>query len=302
MANKVVGIEDGSSGGEISLEPGSGGLFFFLQKNGERVYYVLAQDIDQTEDQIVATTGIPQIGDTLNGAPVRKLKGQEQQRVRHPTSGAATILWKVTVTTDTRFDSSTNNPSDDPTDYRPRRRWYTQKEKMRIEKDVNGDIIETANHEPIIYERPVVKINLEIERYETYPTSPTAIYNYANHCNNATFYGAPIGSCLLDDIQSTEEVINGVTYIKVVYVFVFFIKFDGASMVENTLADVEIAHEGYLVRPSAGAVPATVLDKNGHPRKCNLNEDGTENTTDVQVTVIFPDLPLADFSALNLEF
>lgn len=300
MANKNLGIEDGSISSHIALESPNG-LFWFPQKDGSRVYFVVSESISTTDTSIVATAGIPQIGDLVDGAPVRRHRATEVGRVQY--GNTPRILWKVTIETDTRFDPSSSSSSEDPTDMRPRRRWYTNKEKRRIEKDVNGDPIQTANGEEILYERSVIKSVLEIERYENYPFDPSVHIDYCNHSNDATFYGAPIGTAIIDDIQSEEEVVSGVTYCKVRYVIVFLILFEDGVPLENTIADVTFLHQGYLVRANATAKPSTVLDKHGHPRKCNLEEDGTETPEGTTPTfVTFPDIPYATFDDLNLYF
>lgn len=302
MANKNLGLVDGSLTNTTSLET-QNGLFWFIQRDGSRDYYVLSEDLNQTAAQVEATAGIPQVGDTLDGVPVRKAKAKDTGRVMH--NGTPKVLWVVTVETDSRVDTSSSSGAgdEDPTDMRPRRRWYTQKEKMRIDKDINGDPIETANGEPIIYERGVIKSVLEIERYEAYPFDPTVHEDFANHSNDAAFYGFPIGTAIIDDIQSDEEVINGVTYCKVRYIIFFLLLYEDGVLLENTYADVSFLHQGYLVRSEVGAIPSTDPDKHGHPRKINLDEDGVELPDgDPPVFIIFPDIPLADFDTLNLFF
>lgn len=304
MANKNLGIEDGSIESTSTIEPASSGLFWFVQKDGSRCYYVLATDINETDEDIKATTGLPALGDLIDGAPVRSLSAKEIQRVRHPSTGVPTILWKVEVKTDTRFDA-TNQTATDPTDVRPKRRWYTEKENERVEVDVNLFWITTSAEEPLNVEWPRANIYLEIERYEAYPTDPSAIFAYVEHCNDDTFYGAPVGTVLLDDIQSDEEVINGVTYIRVRYVFKFVMRTedDGVTFLENTVRIGYFLNQGYMYRKTAGAVAETYLDKHGHPQKINLALDGTKlGETDDPVRLDYDMTPYADFSALNLEF
>lgn len=299
MANKLLGLEDGQMGSTLGASKSSSGLFYLFDKDATRSYFVLAENLNQTEDSIAATTGIPQIGSTLNGAAVLRLRPKEIGRVRF--NGAATALWSVSVETDSKFDPG--NLESNPTDMTPKRRWYTEKEDERIETDLDQKILETTAKEPLNAELPFVNIVLEIERYENYPTSPSAMFNYANHCNQATFYGAPIGTVLLDDIQSDEETINNVKYIKVRYVFKFRLReFVGGGFDSNTYRKKSFLNQGYMYRRAAGAVPELRMDKHGHPIKVNLNTDGTENTGSTPNFVEFVLVEFADFSALNLEF
>lgn len=304
MANKVLGIEQGTSGGTIGLEKGQSGLFWFYQKDGSRVYLVLAQDLNQTEDQVTATTGIPQIGTVVNGAPVRSLAGKELDRIaKHPKTGVPTILWSVTVTTDSRFDSS--QIGGDATDLRPKRRWYSDKVKERRETDLTNEIIETLALEPIVFEDDFVDLILEIERYEDYPTDPSLIFAFENHTNSGSFYGAPIGTVLLDDIQSDEEVVNSILLCKVRYVFRFKLRWDeeAEAFELNTVRYRYLLQQGYMYRPSAGAEPITFIDAHGHPVKVNLTTGGVlAAETDPPLFTGFPIIPYADFDTLNLEF
>jgi hypothetical protein len=309
MANKVLGIKDGTCEGGFALEPSSTGLFFFWQKDGSRVYYVLATDLTEYEDTIVVTAGIPQIGDTLNNAPVRRLRARETERIKsHPTTGVPTAIWEVTVETDSRFDASSGSTgssgSDDPTDFTPKRRWYTDKVKERRSHDLSYQRIETSAGEQLNFEIDFVDIILEIERYEAYPTDPDAMFNYAGHSNDDEFYGAPEGTVLLDDIQSDEEVINGVTYIKVRYVFRFVMReLSSGDFRTNTVYFARVANVGYLYRPAIGAAPITFLDAHGNPAKVPLDLDGLILAPGVPMTEEYVNVtPGATFADLNLEF
>lgn len=306
--NKVLGRNNGQSGGTITLEKSSSSVFWFWQKDADYGFLVLSKDLNQYEDQIVTTSGIPQIGTLFNNVYVRSLSAHEIDRIsRHPTYGVPCALWQVVVHTDSRFDPAqalTSN-TDDPTDLRPRRRWYTEKEQRKIEVDINGDRIVTAAGEPIPYEGPFIVVCLEIERYENYPTDPATIRAYINHVNSTTFYGFPIGTALLDDIQSDEEVINNITVIKTRYVFKFYLIWndDLGAYETDTAGDVSLLNEGYLYLPAVGAAPITFPDANGHPRKLNLNTDGTLlPDTSPPTFAIYPIIPDVDFGPLNLEF
>jgi hypothetical protein len=316
MANKNLGLELGSIESTTSLEPASNGLFWFLQKDGSRVYIVLGETINTTDTSIIATAGIPQIGDVVDGAPVRRHKAKEINIVRHPTTGVRCGLWTVEVQTDSRIDTSSSNPADDPTDYRPRRRWYTQKQKERMEVDLNNYIIATTAYEPYNFETDQVNIVLEIERYEEYPTNPATMLDYANSTNDASFYGAPIGTVLLDDIRTEEVTINNVTYIKTTYVFIFRMRedplYDGIDpehptpFSADTIRKVYLLDQGYMYLKTPGDTNSesiTYLDAKGHPRLINLDEFGQKlpdgdppHFTDWDI------IRYMDFDALNLEF
>jgi hypothetical protein len=304
--NKSLGIENGSIGADISVEKSSSGLFYIFQKSGTRVYLVLSKNLSQTENDIAATAGIPQIGDVLNGAIVQRVKPKEVERVIHPTTHAAAILWAVTVETDSRIEASQLQA--DPTDLRPKRKWYTEKENERVEVDLFNQVLETPATEPLNVEMPMVNLILEIERYENYPTNPAAIFQFCGSTNSGTFYGAPIGTVLLDDIQSDEEFIDQQVYIKVRYVFKFRIRWvDGdtaGTIASDTYHTKEFLNQGYLYfKTPTAEEPITFLDAHGHPKKINLTADGQLLPDGADPTFTTWELvPYADFGSLNLEF
>ncbi len=99
--------------------------------------------------------------------------------------------------------------------------------------------------------------------------------------------------------------IDGTTYIKVTYIFLFKLRWsnDLSDFEEETIGYVKILHKGYLYKKTPTAVPETFLDKQGHPTQVNLDTDGTLLPVGSDPTTYeFPDVPLADFSDLNLEF
>jgi len=305
MPNKVLGIEDGSTNSELTLN--KQGNKWVYSKTWESRYFVLAQDLNQTDEQVAATTGLPQIGELAHNGICRTLRSQESMRCIHPTTGVATILWIVTAVFDSRIDPdsiSLNNP----TLIRPKRRWYTEYEKVRVQEDVEGSTIQTAALEPIILEKDRLILVQEIERFEPYPFDPDTIFNFADHVNQSTYYGAPQGTAWMADIQQDEEEVNNTTYERVRYVVKFRLRINPASpstFLSNTarlFGEIGILNQGYLHINSATGLRETFLIK-GQPVKVNLDNLGFKlDDEDDPVFLPYVERAYADFSTLNLEF
>lgn len=316
MANKFLGKLEQAKDLKIELE--QSGMFFNLQKNGkEGCYYVLAQDKNQSEDSIVDTPGIPVLGTVLNGAPVKGFSAREVATVRHWQTGVITILWEVEVSTDSKLTADNTNTSGDPTEMRPRRRWYTEKEEVSPEKDRDGELIQTATGERLIVEFPEVINVLEITRYEEAPFDPLKQFHYCNKSNLETFYGAPSGCALMDDIQSDEEEVNGQTYCKVTYVVKFKIRDavppvgstttttdpNQINLEEDTYSHVKLLHRGYQFFPTVEAASdkkPQIYKVDGQPTEVNIDAQGLITT--IPFFVPYLKHKKKDWSPLGLEF
>lgn len=317
---KVLGIVDGTSGSDVTLE--TKGNFIIPVSRTKREFYVLADTVADDEVDIINTPGLPVIGEFYSvGSYCIKLSAKEQCTVIHPTTHVPTILWIATADYSSQIDSgdiSGGTPGEefDPTDMRPRRHWYCDKEKEALDRDAqSGAPIQTINKEKYSLEKNQVIIVLEIERYENYPWDPLTSFKFCDHSNNASFYGAPTGTALIDDIDVQEEYVNGGLFLKVRYRILFKLKIDPDnpdSFLPATMSIVQTRHEGYLYRPTPGAEPVKYIDGHGQPKKVLLTSNtdflldewpgGLLNEFSDEEYQSWYRFPYADFSELDLEF
>lgn len=310
MANKLLGRVDGQIKGGRSLQKGDG-QFYVQQKDYREQYYVIAENLTKTEDDIIATAGLPVLGGIYSSAFCTNLTAEEVMRVHHPNTGVLTMLWMVNAEFTSHLDSDQAGNSSDPTDMRPKRRWRSEKEEEVLEKDaITGEPIVTTAGEPIHIKHTVYYIFLEISRYESYPFDPDIINAFVGRANSSSFYGAPTGTVIMDSIESEEEVVNGSVFCHNTYVAKFKMRDDPDSP-GNFLSDSFKArplNNGYLYYPPTellAATPKTAikLDKNGQPKRINLDANGFElAATSDPVYLEFNEVSKIDFSALNLEF
>jgi hypothetical protein len=320
-----LGPEAGSLGSEDILEQVKDGIFSH-NKDIKQCHIVLGDTLDDTEEDIKATSGVPEIASVLRGATCIKRDAKEIDTVTHPTTGVLCGLWKVECSYTSKFDEAGSQNSggnnSDPTNQRPKRRWRTNKVTEILEADAfTGQPIQTTAGEPILIEDDVPHPVLEISRLENYPFNPSAIYNYVNHINDQAFYGAPAGSALIDDILVEEQIINNVIYEHVTYVIesrvLKFRAFNLVNIFLNDGWDIEVPNVGYLYLPRAvspgtgeelpfvnpGTAPVTFVDASGQPQKIRLREDGSKaEPGDPDTFVTVARKIRADFTPLNLEF
>lgn len=300
-----LGKVDGTTSGDFNLERKEG--FYNFHKTFEDTWLLIADTSSQTDDDVAGDPTLPFVGQfSARGGFCVSKKAKERETVIHPITGVITVLWEVNVKFDSNIDADqADNSPNDPTSMRPKRRWRREKIKERQVKDaVTGDAIITKAGEEMVVEHDVGVAILEIQRYEAYPFSPTKMYTYGDHTNDGSFYGAPSGCALMDDIQVEEEIINNGLFSNVTYVIKF--KFKDGDFNQSDGWKGRLLHQGYLYLPFFGAgfhQAITKLDKNGNPIKVNLESTGELLLGNGQPNYIeYNEFPKASFSALNLEF
>lgn len=268
----LLGIKDGTRDASYGLEKRD--KISVLKKQWKIDYYVLADSTLDTEDDILATAGIPSLFSFWNFAWVKGYKAKELQSVIHPVTGVLSVVWQVTVELDSSIDQA--DDEEDPTNRTPAVRWSGETEDELLEEDpITGDPIQTDADEPIILTTPVVMPVLEIKRYELYPFDPTIMLAYSHRTNSTTFWGAPAGSALMLPMEVDEETIEGVKYCNVTYRIKFKIK---PSLTEPWKA--RLLHHGFKYRPAAGKPPQAAQDKHGNPITVNLVNGTGEKVAD----------------------
>lgn len=206
---KILGRLDGSYQASDKLEDR-----FYVKKFSD-TYIVLADTPAQTEEDILATTGIPARGAFSRGAYCKGRSAEEVETIIHPTTDVVTVLWHVKV----EFDSSVNaqdasqtgggGGGSDPESLRPERRVYCEKLPALLVRDAQtGEPIINANGEPFELEYNLTVVCLEISRYET-DFDIQHILDYVETLNQDVFYGFPPGTCYMDSITEDEEDVDG---------------------------------------------------------------------------------------------
>jgi hypothetical protein len=293
---KILNVKDGSYNAETYLK--KQGSTLVHHKRFSKAWEVLSDDTLQDEDAILMTTGIPAIFAASNGAYCRKRKATEQQTVIHPDGGLA-ILWDVTADFDSEVDP--NEDESDPLAKPPKTWWTSETIDEVIEKDINGNPVQTDAGEPLIVTEPVTIPVLNIKRYELYHFDPNVILDYANHKNSAAFWGAPAGACLFSSPETTEpETIDGTQYTLVTYRIKFKLKKENGVLVAGSW-NKRVLHHGYkYIDPDDGEVKTYEI--NGQPATVNL-QNGTGNPlgqVDPAEYLEWETKHEADFNALSL--
>lgn len=261
----ILGMKDGSHSASYTLEKRD--EVSVLAKKLKRTYYVLADTLADTEDDITGTAGLPLLYSLLNGAWAIAASAKETGRVVHPGTGAATAIWEVA------YDFDTNvNPDDDedPENKPPIIRWSGETEEEILEEDpITGAAIQTEAEEPILLTAPVVTPVLEIKRYEAFPFDPNTILDFSHRTNSVAFWGAPTGSALMLPMSVDQETIDGTVYAVVTYRIKFKIK---PGIDEPWKA--RVLHHGFKYRQGAGKPPVIYQDRHGNPATVNLTAGG----------------------------
>lgn len=297
---KLLGVKDGSLSAKRELEDRNG--FKINRKKFSTVYYVLADDTGDTEDDVIfLTAGLPQVGSLVNGAFAVSHQAKESQTVIHPVTAFLTVLWEVTVEFDSNFDPEEDGQEEDPTDITPTIRWSGETEEEVLESDaITAEAVVTAAGEQILVMAPIVLPILEIKRYEIYPFDPDVMLDFSNRTNSTPFWGAPVGSALMLPMEADEEKIEGIKYALVTYRIKFKIK---PGVDEPWKA--RVLHQGTMHRdpdfvgPDPPAIRA--VDKFGNPITVNLGSNGLKlGDDDPPEYLEFNRYQKADFNVLNL--
>lgn len=258
---KVLGVKDGSISSQVDIEKKD--KRYIARKKLELTYYVLGDDLDTNEDEIVETTGIPPLFYPYNGTWCKSRSAKETNRVFNPITFEPAGLWEVACS----FDSDVDPEEDkDPDQKTPVVRWVGETEEEVLEKDaITGDPVQTDAEEPIILTTPCVLPMLEIKRYERYPFDPDVMLTYSHKTNSKKFWGAPPGSALMLPMTVDEETIDGKKWCPVTYHIKFKIK---PGQVKPWMA--RVLHHGFKHRKVAGEKPVIFMDKHGNPATVNL--------------------------------
>jgi hypothetical protein len=281
MANKILGVDNGSFSADTRI----------FAKQIRQTYIVLAQDINQDEDDILATTGIPTRLSPLRGALCIERHPKEVTRVIHPVTGVAAALWEVECQWDNTVSSeeatqilgggSGSDPDNaDPLERLPVVEWDGEMEEERLDEDKRTlRAITTPTLEPINLTTLVTTPILEITRYEAWPFDPDIMLSYAGHTNTKDFWGAPRGCALMLPMRVAQEVVKLERLNKVTYRIKFKLRkhpVEGTFREDGWAARPLLEGYKYFEQPNDGR-PLIYIDKHGNPATVNLKLDGTIN-------------------------
>jgi len=271
---KILDVIDGSQSATFSAV--KQGERWTRKKTFTNTYYVLGDTLNDTEETIKATSGLPVLFALLRGTLCKRIVCKETNRIKHPVTGVNAGLWEVKAD----FDSDVDPESEQsPLAMEPRVRWTGETEDEVLERDpITGDPIETDAGEPIIITTPSARPILEVERYEAWPFNPQVILDYANKANSTPFYGAPTGTAFMLPMHSEEETIEQVKYAKVIYRIKFKLRIDESTgQLEEDTWKAKPLHQGYYFMKQQDPfndVRTLNTDENGQPLLTNL-ENGT---------------------------
>lgn len=322
MTMKYLGVVDGSTSGTASAEfrqvNDGGGAISRVSKRATQSHYILA-DTSDSQDAVLQQASIPTFSTTADATYGFLIAKTAREISTVVLAGVTKILWLVECQFSTEGFSFT------------KRRWYTEMEnELRYLDEASPQVpIATSNDEPLNPEWPVANIILEIEQLQIGAFDPDIIFNYINHTNQYTFYGAAPGTALMQDIKVEEsfehawlsseaDPCNDIVA-HITWTIKFRIRKENGVIVPDTLKLVKLLNEGYMVLPgNAGGPTSTIAamhpERNGQAPRCNIVASGTYEGMDLRQAqlfdssldindcfVTFTKFPYADFSTLGLE-
>ena len=302
-----LGLAEGSRDFKSSLERDDTTQLWKLTSTLKEEYIVVANDLNEPEESLIESAGIPTFAAEFPGTDLRvsKKDWKEEMRVVHPVTKGATMKGTVTVNYSTLIGPNAGSESEqDPTAKTPEIRWSAETEEQVITQDaVTGEAIQTVPGEPIIAKLPITLPILEVKRIEVKPFNPFTILFYMNHVNSTAFYGAPPGTALMKSISAEPYEEDGEEYVQTTYQIVFKIGVNeaGDELLEETWKFRPL-HHGYLYFEDVDEDPIPYVDPdNDQPATINLAEDGTKLAKDADPVLLeFNRFPRRDFNALNL--
>lgn len=271
------------------------------RKQFSQTYLVIADTINDTEVQILATSGLPTLWSMLRGAYCTNRSAKEKTRIRrHPSTTVVTTLWEVTCKFDSNVDPDEANENRSPESQVPSVGWSGENIDEVITKELNGlPIVNTAGQK-LLVTRPTAIPVLTIQRIEVFPFEPTTMLNYANKVNSSEFYGAPPGSALMLPMTVDQTLIDNAKYNDVTYRIKFKLEEFEGTLREDTWQP-SILNEGQLVRSAAGEEAAMATDKNQRVKTVNLDVDGLKlDEGEDPLFIRFEIFESIDFNALSL--
>lgn len=257
----LVSLKTSGRAGDRTLE--GTGRDKKISSGEELTYVVIADNATQNADYVMASAGLPKIGDKLNGRTCRNITATAQGAIRY--RGVNTNLWEFKA----KFDSP-DQTDDDPTELDPEISWSTETYEEVMTKDANGVAVKTACGEPILLTVPRVCPVATITYYK--PASYEIAASNVGCVNSGAFMGWPAKSALLKNIgigYETKTVKDEeVTFAKVTVTIVF--KDDGSDNPWRA----KVLHQGRKCKDPVTNEIKVWMDKEGNTGLVNLDQNG----------------------------
>ncbi len=269
-----LGEKDGTRTVEESLQKRA--KVFVTEKKSAFVCYVIADTLDDTEDQILDDTPeLPELYEKINGRKCVSRGGGETGRTIHPLTGVPTALWEISLEfSDAVDDDQQGGQQEDGENLenkRPTYEWESETENEVMTEDAVGTAVLTGAGEPIHLELPV-RIAVYTKSY--YLRRPfegfdaNIMINLNEHLNLFPFKGAPVGCVKVSKIKTSEETVAGILYDKIQVQMAFKIKKREGELLEHTWQP-KVLHEGFKYRDwTTGEIRLNLVA--GVPTKLNL--------------------------------
>lgn len=316
----VIGVENGSIAGNTELQNGQN-LYTSVRRH-RRNYIVIGDTLNDTEEDIRTTTGIPLLFSPYLGMYCRSRVPNEISRIKNPRTGVACGLWYVECTWDDEIDPSqdTGEGSDsssmnlaNPCYQRPSIDWDFELDEGILQYDaVTGELVANTAGQPIKVTRPVTIQVLNLTRYEVWPFDPSVSFEYGNTVCDREFWGFPTGVALMMPLISKEEVVSGRMWQKTTYKIKFrleeltiIVYYPGGSTTITTTRE-----NSWMARPLNEGTRYIDLsdnyidnmDSHGNPTECNLDLDGHKQPPEDEPYYLeFNRFRKTNFNLLNLE-
>ncbi len=288
----TLGIKDKSTTGSRSVGQSLG----TSHKTFQDVYYVVADDKSQNEDDVMSAPGIPDYRSLSNGAYLVRKSAKEVS--------ASALLWEVTCFYNSQMDGSAGGGTG------PGKAqvwsWSSEEiEQVILTDQLTGATIQNSAFEPFldIISKVVIPV-LTIRRIEN-SFDPNIMITYGNTTNLTTFWGAPPGTALM--MAPTDEPYDedGVEKRQVTYKIKFnFTLYPGTVPADANYVgwSTVVLDEGTkyftIADDPTSQVPAT---EKGIPVTVNLQSNGTQLPKGAAVNwKIFDTYRRSEFNNLSL--
>jgi hypothetical protein len=184
--------------------------------------------------------------------------------------------------------------------------WDFETLEFALTQDVDGQVVATTAGDPFEVTYPIAIPVVTIERQQA-SFDPNTIISYVNHVNDASFWGAPVGSVLCAGIRERKgETFNGVEYRAVSYVFKFAVP-EIPGVMEGWKLKVLNNGPTYILGGEQTACredSTTTSAGTGSKVNRNITAGGTGliDPGDPPHILSFKQFKEADFGALNLNW
>lgn len=300
---RIIGVQIESEGGSELKQTQN---LWRVYRQHKRTYIVLGDDLDDTDDDILNTAGVPALFTVLQDMLCRKLTPKMIEQVVDPVSGSLKGLWHVDCEFDNEIDPSQTSTGD-PTSLRPEVVWNPESEEIPLNYDARDRTKAVVNKagEKLLETTLVATPVLQITRYEVWPFDPANFITYANRTNATSFYGFDAGVGLMMPMQVSEAVIDGDLYQKVQYTIKFRVvpDPDNPAILQTEPWKARPLHVGtkHLVQQGGKNVFVTNTDLQGNPTECRLDANGIKLAPDANpVYLEFYRFCEAEFNDLSL--